>query len=223
MAKRVLLNGADGKMGRMIAGIINNDPGYGLILCGGREEGQEFGGSADIVVDFSLPKGAEEAYALAKKLNAAFLTGTTNLTESFLKQLREEKEIPVFHASNMSIGVYLFGLLLQKAAWLYAGYETALNEIHHTQKKDAPSGTAKTLAALINFPQGKITAQRISDTVGTHSAVFSSEYEEITLTHKAKNRALFADSAVLTAAWLLKQKPGFYSMADYIKSLEGNK
>jgi len=213
--KKVLINGAEGKMGAMVAEIINKNPDYGLQISVLREGGQKAAGEFDIVIDFSSPEGAAEAFEIAKKNKAAVLIGTTNLPAAFVENLKKEKSIPVFFSPNVSIGVYLFAEVLKYAQGLYKGYERRMEEIHHVHKKDAPSGTAKALAAALNFPAEEIKSVREGEVPGTHTFILSSEYEEIILTHKAKTRRLFAESAVLVAAWLVHQKPGFYDMKNF--------
>jgi 4-hydroxy-tetrahydrodipicolinate reductase len=223
MPVKVLINGANGKMGLAVAKVIEDSPALGFAVVARRDNSyEEAGAGVDLVIDFSLPPGARAAYALAKKNKAAFLTGTTNMSEEFITELKEEREIPVFYSPNVSIGVYLFTRLLQDACKLFAGYERKMHEIHHTQKKDAPSGTAKSLAAAVNFPEGAVTYERTGAVPGTHSLtlISSTADEEITLTHRALDRVLFANSAVKIAAWLSKQKPGFYDMAAYAESLK---
>lgn len=216
MAK-VLIYGANGRMGKMVGDIIRANPQYGLEVAAlrdfGLEEGQEF----DIVIDFSLPEGTQKAFDLAKKSGSAFLTGTTNLPQEFIEKLQKEKDIPVFFSNNVSIGVYTFTEILKYANKMLAGYQRSLEEIHHIHKKDAPSGTAKSIAAAVDFPAEQATALRIGEAAGTHSMTFSSEYEDFIFTHKAKTRALFAESAVLIAAWLVGKPKGFYCMKDYVE------
>lgn len=100
---------------------------------------------------------------------------------------------------------------------MYKGYAKALHEIHHVHKKDAPSGTAKRIAAEMDLPAEQVTYERIGETVGTHSATLSSALDEITLTHKAVSRDLFAASVLDIAAWLVKRAGGFYTMSDFAK------
>ncbi|MDR1684627.1 MAG: hypothetical protein LBR90_04115 [Elusimicrobiota bacterium] len=215
----VLINGANGKMGRALAGLIGQSAD--MRVAASREEGQAVEGDFDLVIDFSLPEGAAQAYELAKKHKAAFLTGTTNLPQSFLDAITEEEDIPVFYSPNVSIGVFLFTRLAQEADALFAGYGKAMHEAHHAQKKDAPSGTAKSLAAALNFAPQDITYERIGAVPGTHSVTFTSPQndEEIILTHKVLDRKMLAASALRVAGWLVKQKGGFYNMADFVKSI----
>lgn len=215
---KVFLNGASGQMGQLIA---KNIALYeDMAIAGKKDKGIfEKGEHFDVVIDFSLPEGAKEAFQIAKQNKAAFLCGTTNLPQGFIEALKQEKEIPVFYSANVSIGVYLFGQILKEAAKKYQGYLLALHEEHHAKKKDAPSGTAKALAALIDFPQEKITYLRKGELPGTHSLKITSSLgdEEIFLQHKALDRNLFASSAVKIARWLVNQKGGFYTMENFVK------
>ncbi len=214
----VLLNGAHGKMGQAIARLISENPQKNLVVSATREAGQtDITDPFDIVVDFSTPQGAQEAFLLAKKYKKPFLTGTTNLPEVFLFKLQSEEKIPVFFAPNVSLSVYFFTELVKEACKMYKGYQKALHEIHHVHKKDAPSGTAKRIAAEMNLPAEQVTYERIGETVGTHSATLSSHLDEITLTHKATNRDLFAASVLDIAAWLVQCPGGFYTMSDFAK------
>lgn len=215
---RVLLNGAQGKMGRAIARLIAENPQKNLVVSATREAGQtDVSEPFDVVVDFSTPQGAQEAFLLAKKHKKPFLTGTTNLPETFLFSLQSEEKIPVFFAPNVSLSVYFFTELVKQACNMYKGYQKALHEVHHVHKKDAPSGTAKRLAAEMNLPAEQVTYERIGETVGTHQATLTSNLDEITLTHKATNRDLFAASVLDIAAWLVKREGGFYTMSDFAK------
>ena len=115
------------------------------------------------------------------------------------------------------MAVYFFTELIKQACNMYKGYTKALHEIHHVHKKDAPSGTAKRIAAEMDLPTTQVTYERIGETVGTHRATLTSALDEITLTHKATNRDLFAASVLDIAAWLVKCHGGFYTMSDFAK------
>lgn len=213
--KRVIINGANGKMGQAIARIISSTPDLGLEIVAKRQAGETITTAADIIIDFSSAQGAAESLQLAKELKAACLIGTTNLPERFLFQMQEEHKIPLFYAPNVSLSVYFFEELLKQASLMYAGYERALHEIHHVHKKDAPSGTAKKLAESIELPLSKVSYERFGETVGTHILTLSSAHDKIMLKHEATHRDLFAASAVHIAAWLVHQPAGFYTMQDY--------
>lgn len=217
LPKRALINGADGKMGRAIIRIIKDHPEYGLVVGPLRSKNTPVTEPFDLVIDFSTPQGAQESFLLAKKYKKPFLTGTTNLPEPFLFKLQSEEKIPVFYAPNVSLSVFFFTELVKQAAKMYKRYNIRLHEIHHVHKKDAPSGTAKRIADMVDIPYEQVTYERIGETIGTHSAQFDTDLDEITLTHKALNRDLFADSAVQIGAWLVKREGGFYTMSDYAK------
>jgi len=225
--KKVLLNGANGKMSQRIKSIIEENPHYDFEVVAFRKSGDglEVAEDIDIVIDFSLPFGTEQAFELAREKRAAFLTGTTGLSDDFIEKIAAEKDIPVFFSPNMSIGVFVFTELLKVAEKMFSDFEPHMHEVHHAQKKDAPSGTAKKIARAIKFPVEEITYDRIGDTVGKHSLTLVSkkEDEQITLTHEALNRDLFANSAVIISKWLVDQKAGFYKMEDFIKGLKNGK
>lgn len=214
---KILVNGAQGKMGQMLCSILSEDKNIQILK---RESGQIVEDKVNIIIDFSSPSGAKESFALAKELGAAFLCGTTNLDEDFIKILKEEKTIPVFFSPNVSIGMALFKNLLCKAQKEFKGYILSMHEVHHAQKKDAPSGTAKNLAVALKIPVKDITYERIGTVVGTHILTLTSPAgdEEIILTHRAIDRKLFAKSAVKIALWLLKQKPNFYNISDFLEA-----
>ena len=215
---KVLVNGAKGKMGQLLCQILAQD-NFEVLT---REIGDTTCPKADLIIDFSSPQGAEESYKIAKKLNVAFVCGTTNLPRGLVAAFEAEKQIPLFYAPNVSIGVALFKELLIEAKKMYKGYTLALHEIHHTQKKDAPSGTAKNLAAALNILQDQITYERIGQVPGTHTLTLTSpgKDEEIILTHKVLDRKMLAQSAVRVAVWLLKQKAGFYDMNKFLEGLK---
>jgi len=218
----IIINGAKGKMGSLIKQIIETDyKDKARIVQLRDKDTNQPAPKADIIIDFSLPQGAQQAFNLAKQNNCAFLCGTTNLPAEFTNSLKYEKQIPVFYSANVSIGVFFFGRLLQNAVKLYKDYIPQMHEAHHAQKKDAPSGTAKMLADLIDFPQNKITYERTGTVPGTHILNLQSKNgdEIISLTHKALDRKLFASSAVKIALWLAKQKAGFYDMNNFTENL----
>lgn len=217
MAK-ILVNGAQGKMGQLICKILAQN-NFEVLT---REIGDNSAVKADLIIDFSSPQGAQESYKIAKETKAAFLCGTTNLPETLKASFEAEKQIPLFYAPNVSIGVALFKALLLEAKKMYKGYTLTLHEIHHTQKKDAPSGTAKNLAAALNIAPESVTYERIGQVPGTHTLTLTSpnKDEEIVLTHKVLDRQMLAQSAVRVAAWLLKQKPGFYDMKKFLEEIK---
>jgi 4-hydroxy-tetrahydrodipicolinate reductase len=191
---------------------------------------------ADVAIEFTNPESAIENVSKCLEWEVPVVCGTTGWTEKLetMKRKCEEKNGAFIYASNFSIGVNLFFELNKKLALLMAdhpAYEVILEETHHTQKKDAPSGTAITLAEqvldvvkrkkqwvnrLSDHPEDlEIISQRIDPAPGTHSIKYSSAIDDIEIIHTAHNRKGFAGGAVL-AAEFLQNKKGFFSMKDVL-------
>jgi 4-hydroxy-tetrahydrodipicolinate reductase len=196
---------------------------------------------ADVVIDFSLPVAFDGTLDYCIKQNCALVMGTTGLSAQQLKKIDEAaKKIPLIQATNMSVGMnLLFEIVGQVAAKLGDEYDIEIIEAHHRLKKDAPSGSAMTLAEKIaaqtnkKFPdcldigrKGKeslrkkgsigIQAIRLGDTVGRHSVMFGTTGETVTISHSAHSRDTFATGAIRAALWLAGKKTGRYSMADVL-------
>lgn len=183
-----------------------------------------------VIIDVSLPAGTE---AIARRLRKhlpeelrALVIGTTGHQPHQLAELEAlSAHLPVILASNFSRGVYLFQEILQattrsglKVADLFKelGFELGIFESHHTRKKDAPSGTALTLARAAGIDPNLIAALRIGHTIGEHCLYASSEDEELRITHTAHHRRLFAAGAVELARRVSKgtRAPGIYTIQD---------
>ncbi len=196
---------------------------------------------ADVAIDFSLPVAAVKTIDYCVESNVALVLGTTGLSdEQHAKMRAASKEIPILYASNMSVGMnVLFSLVGKLASMLGDEYDIEIVEQHHRFKKDAPSGTALTLAEKIHSVTGRdwpgaftygrsgrdtlrqkgtigIHAVRAGDITGIHSVIFSTLGETITVTHTAHSRDTFARGALQAAKWLVGKKPGLYSMTDVL-------
>ena len=194
--------------------------------------------SADVAIEFTVPSKAVENYRKAWAVGVPVVSGTTGWS-AVLPELKEEiakKGYTLFWASNFSLGVNLFFELNKRLAQMmnrYANYDVAMTEIHHTEKKDAPSGTAITLAegilenldrksewVLVDSQQSTVNSQlgiealREGKVPGTHIIKYDSEVDSITITHEAKSREGFALGAVVAAEFLVGKPAGFYSMTD---------
>jgi len=233
---KILLIGY-GKMGRIIEAIALE---RGHIIAGkvdNQEELSQFNGTADVAIEFSQPDAVIDnlKYCFEKKIPVA--CGTTGWLErkSEMEALCKQKQSTFFYASNYSLGVNLFFKLNEYLAKLMngrAGYEVSVDETHHTQKKDAPSGTAISIAEGIikNYPSKKrwtlnatgntdellIRSFRVDPAPGTLSVQYTSTVDDIFIQHKAHSRQGFALGAVLVAEWLA-DKSGVYSMDDFLK------
>ena len=197
--------------------------------------------NVDLIIDFTVPKCTFEVLKIASKLKKRVVIGTTGFTqreENLIKKF--SKKIPILKAGNMSLGVNLLMYLTEIASKsLNDNYLSKIFEVHHKHKKDYPSGTAlmlgkgiadgkgKNLYNLIGkkflnkkkFPyENKINFNSIrkGEIIGEHEVKFSSGKEIITLNHEAFDRALYSDGALTAAKWLMKKKPGLYSMRDML-------
>ena len=195
----------------------------------------------DLIIDFTIPNCTIEILKIAAKLKKRVVIGTTGFNknqENIIKKY--SKKIPILKAGNMSLGINLLMYLTQIASKsLNDEYLSKIFEIHHKHKKDYPSGTAlmlgkgiadgqnKNLYNLIgkkflnkkSFPYGKkinFNSIRKGEIIGEHEVKFSNGKEIITLNHEALDRTLYSDGALTASNWLMKKKPGLYSMRDLL-------
>jgi 4-hydroxy-tetrahydrodipicolinate reductase len=195
--------------------------------------------NADVAIEFSHPEAAFENVKRCLKANIPVVCGTTGWLErrKEIEEVCQQQNGTFFYASNFSVGVNLFFKLNAQLAKLmnaFPVYNVSVDEIHHTQKKDAPSGTAITLAEDIlrnidrkkTWTNGKeespeqlsIFSHRIDPAPGTHTVLYKSEIDNIEIRHTAHTREGFARGAVDVAAWLVaEKKKGVLSMDDYLK------
>lgn len=194
----------------------------------------------DVAIEFSQPEAAPSTIKWAITQGIPVLSGTTGWLEHMpeIEALTHAHQGTFFYASNFSIGVNVFFKVNELLAQLMnetSGYQVAVEEIHHTAKKDAPSGTAITLAEGIlkhysklktwnlegekpNAPESlSITSKRIDPAPGTHHVRYSSEIDDLEIIHTAHSRKGFALGAIQVAEWVLDKK-GVLSMEDYLSS-----
>lgn len=191
--------------------------------------------TADIAIDFSIPSVAFNNISNCLNNNVPVVCGTTGWLDKFnnAKELCQQKNGGFIYASNFSLGVNIFFELneyLAKIMHNLKQYEISMEEIHHTKKLDAPSGTAITLAEGIIKNSDKeswslnvtnketeipIVAKRIDDVPGTHSIEYKSAIDTIDIKHTAHNRDGFALGAVIAAEWLVDKK-GVFTMKDVL-------
>jgi 4-hydroxy-tetrahydrodipicolinate reductase len=177
----------------------------------------------DVVIDFSSDAGAAQSLALARRLDAALLVGTTALMPATMDELRRASaSTAVLVSPNTSLGVAVLSVLVKQACrMLGAEYHASIVEAHHAAKKDAPSGTALRLAASAReaghtLRDDQIVAIRGGDVVGEHTVRLAGPGEYIELTHRATTRDLFARGALRCAAWLKGKPAGWYTMQDVV-------
>jgi len=262
MAAKLVIVGSAGRMGKRIISLAADDselkitgtvevqghPDIGKdagavagIKAVGVRIGSEFAADADVVIDFSLADAAEATVGYCTANRTALVLGTTGLSNEQRKKIESAGDkIAVIYGTNMSVGMnVLFSLVGKTASMLGKEYDIEIVEQHHRFKKDAPSGSALTLAENICKTTGRdfdkslvlgragkeatrekgtigIHAVRAGDIVGKHDVLFSTLGETVTLTHSAHSRDGFAAGAIRAAKWLIGKSPGLYSMADVL-------
>lgn len=223
-----------GKMGQIIEKIAV-ERGHDIVFK--KTRNTTFAGleQADVAIDFSIPDAAVTNISACFNQKIPVISGTTGWLEQYseIASLCEEKQGAFIYSSNFSLGVNIFFELNSYLAQImsqFKQYAVSMEEIHHTQKLDAPSGTAITLAQSLiehsdysgwaldkatNADQLVIKAKRIADIPGTHSVTYKSVVDTIEIKHEAHNREGFALGAVIAAEWILGKK-GVYSMKDVL-------
>ncbi|HEY1789637.1 MAG TPA: 4-hydroxy-tetrahydrodipicolinate reductase [Verrucomicrobiae bacterium] len=237
MTKAIIM-GAGGRMGRALAACSKNVPDLEIVAQLGR--GDALGdviSKTDAVVDFSVHTATPEIARLCAMNKKAIVIGTTGHSEMEKKAISGcESAVPMVWTSNFSTGVNtLFWLAGKAAEILGPDYDLEILDMHHRMKKDAPSGTAKTLAEILAGVRklqldaaarhgrvgivGERTPSEIGihsirggDVVGDHTVIFANMGERLELTHKASSRETFANGALRAALWVVRQKPGIYDM-----------
>ncbi len=219
-----------GKMGKAIEQIVlerGHEVSVIIDLSNVEDFESEQFKTSDVAIEFTVPSEALNNYRRCFKYNIPVVSGTTGWLEHFDQVERACKEHgqTFFYASNFSLGVNLFFALNRKLAAMMKGfpaYEVSMTEVHHTQKLDAPSGTATTLASdlLDNLPQYtawalpedkgahdlEITCERVGDVPGIHEVKYHCPEDEIVIRHSAHSRKGFALGAVVAAEYAVKHK-----------------
>ncbi len=229
-----------GKMGKTIEEIINKNPDDSVVLKIGEENLHEFTAEnlckADVAIEFTQPDAAIPNIYKCFEARVPVVVGTTawlNQLEA-VSQKCKEMDGTLFYAPNFSIGVNIFFEVNKKLAELMnpqKQYTVEMEEIHHTEKKDAPSGTAIKTAEVIleklnrfngwslteNASENAIpiTAKREPEVPGTHTVIYRSEVDELIFTHQAHSRKGFAEGAVAAARWVIGRK-GIFQMKDML-------
>ncbi len=222
-----------GKMGKMIEQIAL-ERGHTIVAKIDIDTTEVNFSEMDVAIDFSMPSSAYSNITKCLENNVPIISGTTGWLDNYDKAvaLCESKKGAFIYASNFSLGVNIFFELNEYLAKMMKNlkqYSVAMEEIHHTQKLDAPSGTAITLAeGVINnsnynhwkLDEGEaneipIVAKRIPEVPGTHTVDYSSVVDSIEIKHTAHNREGFALGAVTAAEWIVG-KTGVFSMKDVL-------
>jgi 4-hydroxy-tetrahydrodipicolinate reductase len=239
---RVIINGSKGQMGQALLECAKRWPDVQIV--GQVDQGDDVRPllpECDVVIEFSFHSATAAVAALCARHKKALIIGTTGHSEAEKSQIFTCREtIPMVWASNYSTGVNTLFWLTRKAAEILGpGFDLEVVEMHHRRKKDAPSGTATTLLEILGetrklqlekaLRHGRrgITGERTDneigvhalrggDVVGDHTVIFAAHGERLELTHKASSRETFANGAFRAAEWVVKQKPGIYSMQEVL-------
>ncbi|HUB87801.1 MAG TPA: 4-hydroxy-tetrahydrodipicolinate reductase [Verrucomicrobiae bacterium] len=237
---RVIITGAKGRMGQAIVACARN---FRVEIAALIDKGDDLPAAvadAEVVIDFSEHTATPGIVGLCARHKKAIVIGTTGHSkDEHAEILKCKTKIPIVLTSNFSTGVNTLFWLTQKAAEILGpDFDLEIIEMHHRMKKDAPSGTAKTLAEILAAARKQslektarygrmgigerapgeigIHSLRGGDVVGDHTVVFAHNGERLELTHKASSRETFANGALRAAQWVVRQKPGLYDMQDVL-------
>lgn len=249
---KVGIHGASGKMGKELINALYDNEFAKLSVVYALDEIKhtipkdtiktnkldELFENSDVVIDFTIKQGAINLINYARTNPKPIVIGTTGLADDGLELIKQAANtMPILYATNMSLGVAVLNRLVAIASKTLREFDIEITEMHHRHKKDAPSGTALTLAeyasaargldikdAMITGREGLIGARnkdeiavmtlRGGDIVGRHTVGFYNDGEFIELNHTATSRATFANGAIKAAIWLTKQQNGIYSIYD---------
>lgn len=231
---RLLIHGASGRMGEALLRLCTEQAGCQTVAAVTRKSpaqrvidgvpffaAKELSGvpAFDVAIDFSLPDGFDPVLDLCVARRAALVSGTTGLSDAQRAALAEAaKSIPLVWASNFSLGVAVLTELVERAAAALPGWDCDVVEAHHSQKKDAPSGTALTLgeAATANGAKVNYASLRAGDIVGEHTVQFTGLGERLELVHRAGNRDIFARGALHAASRIAGKPAAAYRVRDLL-------
>ncbi|MFA5259789.1 MAG: 4-hydroxy-tetrahydrodipicolinate reductase [Candidatus Omnitrophota bacterium] len=234
----IAINGCQGRMGQRITQLAVQDRDFKIValmehpnhpLINKIYEGNLISGEptavkrSKVFIDFTSPESTMAYLKICEEHGVNCVIGTTGLSDSHLQEIKAaSNRIAIVFSSNMSIGVNIFFKLsemLSAAAPNY--YQVRIVEAHHIHKKDAPSGTAKTLSRLIEGNSDHrvqdIQSIREGEIVGDHKIIFESPEDCIVIDHHAKTRDIFAKGALVAAKFLSTQTKGLFDMQDVLK------
>jgi 4-hydroxy-tetrahydrodipicolinate reductase len=239
---KIIVNGAKGRMGRILLACAEHQPE--LQLVGRIDLGDDVRSviaETDAVIDFSFHEATATMASICAEHRKSLVIGTTGHTKREASEIAGYKSvIPIVWAANYSTGVNALFWLARKAAEILGStFDIEVIEMHHRTKKDAPSGTAMTLGQILadvrKLPPDQalrhgrhgLTGERKAteigmhslrggDVVGDHTVIFAANGERLELTHKASSRETFALGALRAARWAVNQKPGRYDMLDVL-------
>lgn len=240
---RVIISGYSGSMGKVLTKCANEDSEL-EIVCGSSKDDldvpfktyhkmSEVEELADVIIDFSHHSTIDDTLSYAIKTKTPIVIATTGFNDEELEKIKESSNIiPIFHSSNMSLGVNVLIKLVKEAAKALNGFDIEIIEKHHNKKLDAPSGTAVMIANGVKevLPDSEyiygrhgrsdkrssneigIHAIRGGTIVGEHTTIFAGHDEVVEIKHSAQSKDIFAKGAIAAAKFLVKQEAGYYNM-----------
>jgi len=234
---KLAISGCQGRMGQRITALALQDKGFkisALLENKNRPdvpllshnipvnfEDAALKGSK-VLIEFTTPEATLAHLKACQKYGVNMVIGTTGLSPAQIHQIKKaSSKIAVVFSSNMSVGVNLvFGLIRQAAQITGKEYAITLSETHHVHKKDAPSGTAKTMAEVAEqyskIKVKDIASIREGEVIGDHTITFESPVDLISIHHHAKTRDIFAEGSLVAAKFLSKKKKGLFNMQDVL-------
>lgn len=240
---RVIINGYSGSMGKVLTKCVNEDSELQLVCGVSRDEldvpfktyhkMSEVEENADIIIDFSNHCAIYDVLDYATKTKTPLVIATTGFNDEELGAIEKASAIiPIFHSSNMSLGVNVLVKLVKDAAKALNGFDIEIIEKHHNKKLDSPSGTAVMIANGIKevLPDSEciygrygrsekrkptevgIHAIRGGTIVGEHTTIFAGHDEVVEIKHTAQSKDIFAKGAIAAAKFLVNKEAGYYNM-----------
>ncbi len=232
MTVRIALFGA-GRLGREILALAP-DRGADVVATFGRANPASEAAlrecRADVAIDVSVAEAVSGNAMLCVSVGIPAVIGVTGWDADVpgLQQAVAAANAGVLMAPNFSIGATLFSMAVADAARRFSaalGFDAHIVETHHAMKKDAPSGTSRRLAQLSRDSRGSevpVTSVRVGHVPGVHTLVLDAPFEQVTLTHEARDRRVFADGALRAADWM-QGRTGWFTMDDVVLDLTGNR
>jgi 4-hydroxy-tetrahydrodipicolinate reductase len=234
---KLAISGCHGRMGQRITALALQDKAFKITALLESKQRADVGlvvphipvnfedaalKGSDVLIEFTTPQATMEHLKACRKYGLGMVIGTTGFTKPQLAQIKKAAlQTPIVLSSNMSVGVNLVFGLIRRAAEVTAGdYIITLTETHHVHKKDAPSGTAKTMAQIAEAASRtkvkSIQSRREGEVIGDHTITFESPVDTISMGHHAKTRDIFAQGALVAAKFLSRKKNGLFDMQDVL-------
>ena len=213
----IYINGLSGKMGITLKNLIKDEPNLEIV---------ETVKDSDLIIDFSRPQSTMLVLQEAQEQKKPIIIGTTGFNDDEVKSIDEaSKNIPILLSFNMSKGIFYFKKNIKNFLKdNLDSFKCTISETHHTEKVDAPSGTAIELKKFIELNNNhnqissiEIESNRILDVFGIHEVIFHNENNHISFKHEALSRNIFADGAIFIAKSITGRSPGMYTVQDFFK------